>query len=488
MGHITLPSEHQSVRRTGFSAMKASNDILFRAVPAAMACLAAGLLVYVGRAGLPDERVPIRVPVAGDGGTDAADRVSPLEERTLEVLGELAEEAPGSWAGFRGDHGDAISGEAVRLADRWGEDGPGVLWSVDLGEGYAGAAVRHGRVYVMDYDREKGADALRCFSLADGRELWRFSYPVPVKRNHGMSRTVPVVTDDRVVAIGPKCQVSCLDALTGEFRWGVDMVLQYGTTVPPWYAGQCPVVDNGRVILAPAGEEVLMTALDLESGDPVWETPNPKGWKMTHVSVLPVEISGKRTYVYCGHRGVAGVAADDGTLLWQSTSWKISIATVATPVPLPGDRLLFSGGYKAGSMTMRVETNGGDWGTAEEFRLSDDVFGATQQTPLFHEGFIYGVRPNGELVCLTPEGEIRWTSGLDHRFGLGPFIVADGRIFVMDDHGTLTMARATPDRFEVLAEAKVLDGHDSWGPMAIAGGRLLVRDLTRMVCVDLKAK
>ena len=65
------------------------------------------------------------------------------------------------------------------------------LWSLDVGDGYAGASVLNGRVYLMDYDRDKRQDASRCLSLADGREIWRFAYPVSVKRNHGMSQTVP---------------------------------------------------------------------------------------------------------------------------------------------------------------------------------------------------------------------------------------------------------------------------------------------------------
>ena len=105
---------------------------------------------------------------------------------------------------------------------------PRELWAIDVGEGYAGAAVLNGRVYLMDYDRDKKQDALRCLSLADGREIWRFAYPVPVKRNHGMSRTVPAVTDKLVVAMGPKCHVVCLDPATGELRWGLDLVRQFG--------------------------------------------------------------------------------------------------------------------------------------------------------------------------------------------------------------------------------------------------------------------
>jgi outer membrane protein assembly factor BamB len=247
------------------------------------------------------------------------------------------------------------------------------------------------------------------------------------------------------------------------------------------------LIDGDRVILAPSGSS-LMIAVELATGKVVWESPNPRDWKMTHVSIAPMEIAGRKTYVYCGHRGVAGIAADDGTLLWETSDWKISLATVCTPVPVPGDRIFLSGGYNAGSMMLGIAEQGGKFTATPGFRLDADLFGATQQTPVFHDGHLYGVRPNGELVCLDLEGKVRWTSGMDHRFGLGPFIIADGKILVMDDSGGLTMAKASPDAFIPLGKAKVLDGHDSWGPMAIAGGRLIVRDLTRMACLDLRKK
>src|SRR5258708_31398390 len=127
----------------------------------------------------------------------------------------------------------------------------------------------------MDYDRDKKQDALRCLSLADGREIWRFAYPVSVKRNHGMSRTVPAVTSNSVVAIGPKCHVVCVDAVSGQLRWGLDLVKQYGTTIPPWYAGQCPLVQNDEVILAPGGKDALIVSLEIATGKERWHSPNP---------------------------------------------------------------------------------------------------------------------------------------------------------------------------------------------------------------------
>jgi outer membrane protein assembly factor BamB len=65
---------------------------------------------------------------------------------------------------------------------------------------------------------------------------------VKIKRNHGMSRTIPFVTEESVITIGPKCHVVCLDAETGNLRWVRDLVKEDGAEVPAWYAGQCPLV------------------------------------------------------------------------------------------------------------------------------------------------------------------------------------------------------------------------------------------------------
>jgi len=32
----------------------------------------------------------------------------------------------------------------------------------------------------------------------------------------------------------------------------------------------------------------------------------------------------------------------------------------------------------------------------------------------------------------------------------------------------------------------VLAGQEVWGPMALSGGKLVLRDLTKMICVDVR--
>ncbi|MBT4141141.1 MAG: PQQ-like beta-propeller repeat protein [Candidatus Latescibacteria bacterium] len=472
---------------------KASIHVI-RTIPIGVALLCLLMLgIWLGGEG--EGHWEMRLPGSDNAGSGAPEEaVSSLFQGRLVQSEGIAADLPGSWPRFRGARFDGISTETVPLARAWAGGELRRFWEIDVGEGYAGAAILNGRVYVMDYDVEGsggggrslsvGEDALRCLSLADGKEIWRYAYPVKVKRNHGMSRTVPAVTQDYVVAMGPKCHVICLNAETGTLLWKLDLAKEYGTRVPPWYAGQCPLIDDGLAIIAPAGDEVLLMAVDCETGEVRWKTPNPRAWQMTHASIVPMMLEGRRTYVYCGSGGVVGVAADTGEILWENMDWKISIATIASPLIVDGGRVFLAGGYNAGSMMLQVVVQKDAWSAEPVFRLEPEVFGATQHTPIFYEGHIYGVRPNGDLVCMTPDGTLLWNSGTAHRFGLGPFMIAGGLIFVMNDSGLLCLVEANPNGYRQLAQSQVLDGHDSWGPMALAGGRLIVRDMTRMVCLD----
>lgn len=391
----------------------------------------------------------------------------------------------GSWSRFRGNDLSAIAKTPASILRQWGDSGPRQLWSLNVGEGYAGAAVWNGRVFVMDYDREKKQEALRAVSLTDGKEIWRYAFPNSVKRDHGVTRTVPAVSSNFVVAIGPKCHVLCVDTATGALKWSIDMVKEHGTVVPPWYTGQCPLVDGERVILAPAGPQTLLMAVEQATGKVLWKTPNSNEWKMTHSSIMPVQFGGRRTYVYCGSGGVAGVSADDGTPLWDTKDWKISLATVPCPIDVGGGRIFLTGGYNAGSLLLQLKEDGGRIVPEIAWRVKADVFGATQHAPILLGEHLYGVRADGRFVCLGLDGKVVWTSEAGSNFGLGAFCVVNDLIFALNDSGTLHMIEANATAYKPLAKARVLDGPEAWGPLAFADGRLIARDLNRMVCLEI---
>ena len=63
-------------------------------------------------------------------------------------------------------------------------------------------------------------------------------------------------------------------------------------------------------------------------------------------------------------------------------------------------------------------------------------------------------------------------------------MLAGETFLVLNDSGTLTLVAATTDGYRQLAEAKLLEGPESWGPMALVGGHLLIRDLRHLACFD----
>jgi len=404
----------------------------------------------------------------------------------------------GGWTRFRGADFDNINKEKIHLIDKFPPEEPKILWSVELGEGHAAPVIYSGRVYILDYIEKEKSDALRCFSLETGKELWRRWYKVHIKRNHGMSRTVPAITENYIVTIGPRCQVMCANPVTGNYLWGIDLVKDFGAEVPFWYTGQCPLIDGNIAVIAPGGSSLLI-GVDCATGNVVWESPNPDHWKMSHSSVMPMNFGGKKMYVYFAIGGICGISAegnDLGKILWKTK--KFAPAVVApSPLILDDGKIFVSAGYGAGSMLFQVKKEGADF-TVNEIQIykPKDGLASEQQTPIFFEGHLFAILPKdagavrNQFVCCQPDNctKFLWTSGKTERFGLGPYILADGKFFILDDDGTLTIAKATTSKFTLLAKAKIIDGQDAWGPLAIADGRLLMRDSKQMVCLDIRAK
>jgi outer membrane protein assembly factor BamB len=428
----------------------------------------------------------------------AAESKAPAAQK-VDIVGKLAtfdgKPGPesGSWPRFRGkDFSNSVQGPPI--LEHWPENGPPTLWRTKVGQGYAGPVAHQGRVFLLDYDEKEEGDSLRVFSMADGKEIWRRTYKAPIKKNHGFSRTVPAVTDDYVVTVGPRCLVMCNRPATGEFLWGMDLVADYGAEVPLWYTGQCPLIDDGVAVLAPGGKALLM-GVDCATGKVAWETPNPERWGMSHSSVVPATLLGRKMYVYCAKEGTVGVAADGanrGQALWRTTAWAHSV-TSPSPLAIDDHRVFVTAGYGGGSMMLGLKEANGQLVAEPLYELDKTVFSCEQHTPLLFQNNLFAVLPKdagefrAQFACMDLGGKVVWTSGKTERFGLGPFLRANDAMFILDDDGTLSLIRASAKGYERLARARVLHGREAWAPMALVDGRLLLRDFEEMICLDVRA-
>lgn len=399
-----------------------------------------------------------------------------------------------TWPRFRGEQYDNIKKTGQPLIDNFNGD-PKIQWTVDLGEGHAGPSIYKGLVYVMDYDEEQKADMLRCFSLKDGKEVWRRWYNVNIKRNHGMSRTIPAVTEKHILTIGPRSHVMCMDRETGDLLWGIDIEKEYGTDVPFWYTGQCPLIDEGKAIIATGGKALLI-AVDCATGEIIWETPNANKLKMSHASIIPWTLNGTKMYVYSAVGGVVGIGAEgenEGNVLWESLKWGCSVVA-PSPVCFPDGKMFLTAGYGAGSMVFQVSGSGSDFSIEKIYEYKPkDGLACEQQTPVVYDGLVYGIVPKdggtmrNQFIAVDPVDfrRVVWSSGKTHRFGLGPYMIADGKFWILNDDGMLSIAKPSKTEFVLLDQIKVFEGHDAWAPLAIADGYLILRDDHKMLCLDI---
>ena len=423
----------------------------------------------------------------------------PISENDSVIIGEFYElitspvtKSSGSWPRFRGPDYDNICKDPTPVADNWPAEGPPVIWQVALGEGHAAPAIYDGKVYILDYDEKKRADALRCFSFETGEEMWKRWYHVAIKRNHGMSRTIPSVTEKYIVSIGPRCHVMCLDQKSGNLLWTLDLVRDWGAEIPQWYTAQCPLIDNDIAVIAAGGDNLLL-GIDCASGEVLWRTPNPDSLKMSHSSVLPATIHGKKMYIYMAVGGICGISAgenDKGAILWKSSDWNPTVVATS-PLYLGNNEILVTTGYGAGGARIIIDkTASGFSARVTEIHTPKEGLSSEQQTPLLTGDYIWTINPKdagamrNQLTCYHVS-DLRnpvWSSGKESRFGLGPYLVVGDKMFLLNDDSELFMFRFDTSSVTLLASHRIFEeGVDAWGPLAFADGHLLLRDSHRMV-------
>jgi outer membrane protein assembly factor BamB len=444
----------------------------------------------------PERDFAMQVPGADNRPPETARKADDV--RIGEFFMRYADDAStltGKWTCFRGETFTNVV-HAVEDVTPDGDVEYAVVWSVETGEGHASPVIYEGRVYFLDYDEGLSSDMLRCFSLESGKELWRRWYRVPMKRNHGFSRTAPVVSDGYIITFGPQGHVMCCHPVSGDMLWSLDVQKEFKTEVPFWYAGQCPRVDDGVFVFAPAGDEVLLAGIDCLTGAVVWQTPNDVRFKMSHSSVAPMTLGGKRTYVYAGVGGVCGVSADRsdrGKLLWSVSKWQPSVIA-PSPLQLSANSVFLVAGYGAGGALLKVDRTGSKWNASiEEQYKPNEGLSSEQQTPILYGDMIIGVMPKDggslrdKLVVYSPSNlhAPLWSSAADERFGLGPYMVINDCLFALKEDGELYVYGIRPPKMDLLKKQRIMDGVDAWGPMAYADGNLIVRDAHTVKCLKI---
>lgn len=415
------------------------------------------------------------------------------------------------WPQYLGPNKNATSDEKGLLRS-WPASGPKVLWTLELGPGFGGAAVSKGRIYLLDRIYGK-KDVFRCIDLNNGKEIWSFAYDAKGRLSHQGSRSTPAVDGDYVYTCGSFGDVYCFNARTRKPVWNKNVWTDFGgRKVPGWGICQNPLIYKDMLILASQTDKAGIVAYDKITGRVKWVSEALPGL-LSYVTPVVVNIEGQDQIVMIratdrrerggrsapagGWEGepddgvdgvVLGMSVEDGSTLWTYNGWQSRI-----PIPNVADlgdgRLFISGGYMAGSSMIKVG-KAGDGYIVDELYTTQD-FGTHVHPPVIYKGHFYGhcttnTRRDG-MSCMSIDGKLKWKTGRSPVFDKGGFILVDDLILSVDgEEGILYLIEPNPYGFKKLASVDLLDTNECWGPLALSDGKLLIRDQKQMKCVSVK--
>lgn len=420
------------------------------------------------------------------------------------------------WPYFSGPDRLATSSE-TGLKLSFGNKAPPVLWSLDLNEGFGGAAIVGDEVFFLD--RILGeTDQLRAVSLKDGSNLWKFEFTSAGRLPHPGSRGVPTVEDDAVYFTSGLSHVHRVNRKTHKADWTVNISEKYNAESPKWGWAQSPLVIGDILIAAAMGPEVGLVGLNKKTGEEIW-TSEQIGHSHSSPTILTLDGVEQVLFVSRSFDEDAGtvISVDPKT---GKTLWKTDQYFNKIPIPfatkIDDGRVYMTGGYDCGSCMLKISHNKGEWKVDKLWEIIE----GTQMHPPFligeHLYFLMNensnhkgeARKKGGLACMDLDGKVVWHTGADPFMGRGGSMLVDGKILVQDgETGYLRIFEVNPkgpkevafaDVFEKKAEVDEqiakqegkktikLPDFKFWSPMALSEGRLIMRGQTKMKCLDLR--
>jgi outer membrane protein assembly factor BamB len=393
------------------------------------------------------------------------------------------------WPQWRGLQRNGISAETGLLAE-WPKEGPKLVWQVkDIDSGYSTPSVVGDRLYLLS---NQGLDNefVQALDAKDGKKIWsqrigKVGNP-DQQPNYPAARSTPTVDGEWVYAFGSDGDLACLERASGKVRWQKNVRKDYGGQPGIWAYSESPLIDGEAVICTPGGPDATMLALNKNTGELNWKCAVAGGEQAAYTSALVIEVGGVRQYIQMLQKGLVGVEAKTGKLLWRyDRTAKGSPAVIPTPV-VDGD-FIYSAAGRSGGGGVRLKVNGGTFETEQLYfspKLPTSVGGALKVGE-----YLYGTSA-GALLCLEfKTGNVKWD---DRSIGAAALCYADGRLYLHGENGEVALVEATPEAYREKGRFKPTDPPDrgsskAWAYPVIADGRLYIRDLGTLWCYDVKA-
>jgi outer membrane protein assembly factor BamB len=251
-----------------------------------------------------------------------------------------------------------------------------------------------------------------------------------------------------------------------------------------------PLIEDGmRVLQISAKPGAAVVALEEDSGREVWRALDDS---FTYSSPIVITAGGKWQLIVWTQAGVTSLDPRTGKTLWRELFHTPGDMGVSTPVFHNGQLLV------AGVMFQLDQDKPSAEVLWPESKAPTKRVLSNTSTALFRDDYIYSAKISGALVCLeAATGKEVWTTNAVTAVGNGSCIHitpnADAA-FLFTDEGNLILARLTPQGYQEISRAHLLEPTSpfgqkkcAWTPPAFANRCVFVRNDLELICASLAA-
>jgi outer membrane protein assembly factor BamB len=394
------------------------------------------------------------------------------------------------WPQWRGPKRDGVS-EEKGLRKDWPKEGPALLWRVsDLGRGYSTPAVVGERLYVLG-SQGTNNEFVEALATKDGKKIWSTQLGAvgnPKQNpNFPAARSTPTVEGDFLYALGSDGDLACLEAGTGKIKWKKSLRADFGGTPGLWAYAESPLVDGATLVCTPGGSQATIVALNKKSGEVLWKCVTPEGDEAAYASAVVVEAGGVKQYVQLLQKGLVGVDAKTGKLLWRYSK-PVSVYGANIPTPLAAGGSIYVGSAGTGGGAVKVTRKDGKLEPEEAYfgpKFPTAIGGVVKVGD-----FLYGTTGQA-LECIEfATGAVKWE---DRSVAPGSLCYADGELYVHGENGDVALVDASPDAYREKGRFTPPDQppkanamEKAWAYPVAANGRLYIRDHDSLWCYNIQ--
>jgi outer membrane protein assembly factor BamB len=320
-----------------------------------------------------------------------------------------------------------------------------------------------------------------------GKALWQTPIGSEYENQMGNGpRATPAIAGGSAFVFSGEGILAAVGLADGKLLWSHNVIKELKGKEADYGMASSPLVVGENVLVIVGADKAAVAAYDAKSGKLAWTAgDDPAGYS----SPTLLTLGGKPQIVAYTGASAIGIAPQGGSLLWRYPYETDYNCNIAVPLAVDG-KVFISSGENHGSARLALKPAGTTFDVEEAWTSEgpQSVLRNEWQTSILLDGHLYGfdnvgsAGPVTHLTCVNAAtGKRVWQRT---RFGKGNLIAADGKLFCSTMKGELVVVRATPEKFDELGRATVIE--TTRQVPSLAGGLLYLRDDKEIVCLDVR--